>query len=331
MNYLNHVHAETPTRFWVNNPSMAECESSLIQGAFACTTNPAYCSKLFQSDSAYIHEKVKQIATKEANANRAAEKVYHAVAKDLMDRFLPVYRASNGKSGFVTIQEDPRFEEDHEYILEASMRAKELNPNYMAKIPVTANGLPVIAEMVRLNIPICATEVFSIAQTIEVYRVYQEAVKKYGNKPVLYITHITGIMDQYFKELAAKERFSISSQALEMAGTIIAMKEYRLLQERGYEATMLGGGARNLQHFTNFVGGDLHITINWSTAVELNEKYSKVERNIDQDIPSAIVDELLEKLPNFRRAYEENGMAVDEFAFCASQRLGMHCTAATRH
>jgi len=138
--------------------------------------------------------------------------------------------------------------------------------------------------------------------------VYQESVKKYGNKPPIFITHITGIMDQYFKELVAKESIKISREALEMAGTVIGLCEYRMFREKGYNTTMLGGGARGLHHFTNFVGGDMHVTINWSTALELNASLSTVEPMIDQQVPDSIIDELLENLPNFKRAYEIDGM-----------------------
>jgi len=314
MSYLERVHAETKTRFWVNNPTLTDCDDSIAQGAFACTTNPAYCSKLFQTDPQYINRIVKSIVSSEHDVNMAAEKVYHTIAKDLMEKFLPVYENSGGKAGFVTIQEDPRREEDHAYILEASLRARELGPNYMAKIPVTENGLKVIAEMVKHDIPICATEVFSLSQAMEVHRVYEESVATYGKRPPIFITHITGIMDDYFKDLVKKESIEISKEALEMAGTVVGLREYAMFREQKYEATMLGGGARGLHHFTNYVGGDVHITINWSTAVELNKTYNKVEQCIDRELPNAIVDELLEKLPNFKRAYEPGGMEIDEFA-----------------
>ncbi len=314
MNYLQRVHTETKTRYWVNNPTLAECDAAIAQEAYACTTNPAYCSKLFQNDTKYIGKVVESIAKKERNVSLAAEKVYHAVAKNLMDRFLPVYMKSDGKAGFVTIQEDPRREGDQAYILEASLRARTLGPNYMAKIPVTEHGLKLIAEMVKHDIPICATEVFSLSQAINVYKVYEESVKKYNKTPPIFITHITGIMDQYFKDLVAKESIKISKEALELAGTIIGLREYRIFQENAYDATMLGGGARGLNHFTNFVGGDMHVTINWSTALELNASYSAVQSMINMQVPDSIIDELLENLPNFKRAYEPDGMEIEEFA-----------------
>jgi transaldolase len=314
MSYLQKVHSETATRFWVNNPSPEECRRAIDGGAVSCTTNPAYCSKLFQSDPEFIHAAIKKVLATEKDINAAAEAVYHNVSAELMKLFLPVFEASGGKDGFVTVQEDPRREEDTGYIIEASLRSRKLAPNYMSKIPVTACGLRVIEEMVKNNIPICATEVFSLSQAVTVYHLYQEFSKKYGNRPPLFITHITGIMDQYFKDLAEKEKIPVSPEALKLAGTAIALKEYHLFQREGYGCKMLGGGARGLEHFTNFVGGDLHITINWSTAVELNQKNLPVEAVADKEIPASIISELKDKLPNFSRAYEEGAMVPEEFA-----------------
>ncbi|MCX7786342.1 MAG: hypothetical protein N2442_01440, partial [Spirochaetes bacterium] len=52
--YFHRVHQETPTRFWINNPSASDMENALAAGAINCTTNPSYCSKLLQSEPAYI-------------------------------------------------------------------------------------------------------------------------------------------------------------------------------------------------------------------------------------------------------------------------------------
>ena len=40
--YFKQLIAETPTRVWVNNPTIAEMDLALAQGAQGSTTNPAY-------------------------------------------------------------------------------------------------------------------------------------------------------------------------------------------------------------------------------------------------------------------------------------------------
>lgn len=313
MNYLQKVTQETKTRFWVNNPTLADCEAAIASGAFACTTNPAYCSKLFQSAPDFLKDVIGRVLRRGDTASPESEQVYHLAAGEIMKMFLPVYEKSGGKAGFVTIQEDPRREHEIDYIVAASRRAARLNQNYMAKIPVTEKGLLAIREMVALNIPICATEIFALSQAAALVETYEDACKKTGNRPEIFITHITGIMDEYFGNLAKNEKLPISPEALKQAGTIIAKKEYTYLKKMGFEGRMLGGGARGPQHFTNFVGGDLHITINWSTAVELNAHHDAPVPAIDDEADPAVIRELMEKLPNFKRSYEEDGMKPEAF------------------
>ena len=314
MNYLEKLNAETPTRFWINNPTLAEIRKSLDYAVYACTTNPAHCAKILQTDPVYMRSVIRAVLDGGASLEEAPERVYHATCGDLMKEFLALYEKRGGDGGFVTVQEDPRREEDHDYILAASLRANKLAKNHMAKIPVTVHGMKVNDAMVARDIPICATEIFAISQATALCDLYEASAKRHGKRPKMFVTHITGIMDQYFADVAKKENIAISPEALKLAGTAVALKQYRLFRERKVQCAILGGGVRDLCHFTNFVGGDLHITINWSTAEELLALDKPLESKIDMEIPKAIIDELLEKLPNFRRSYEEGAMEPAEFA-----------------
>lgn len=85
--------------------------------------------------------------------------------------------------------------------------------------------------------------------------------------------------------------------------------------ERGYHATFIGGGARGLHHFTEMVGGRVVITINWDgTADKLIEQDPPVVYRLFNPVPQRVIDELMEKLPDFRRGYLDNGLSEEEFA-----------------
>jgi transaldolase len=102
---------------------------------------------------------------------------------------------------------------------------------------------------------------------------------------------------------------------LDQAGCAIARQEYRLLKARGYPGILLGGGARGVHHFTEMVGGDAHVTINWSTAQELIDAGTPLVARLAEGEPSAdVIAELCEKFPDFRQAYDEDGLNVEEFA-----------------
>ncbi|MBU8902452.1 MAG: hypothetical protein KOO69_06910, partial [Victivallales bacterium] len=313
--YFQRIHEQTETRLWINNPNSEEMQKAIAAGAVSCTSNPAYGAKLLQSDPEYMNQVIDEVILEEGDCEKAAPIVYQRIVARAIDVFMPLYKKSNGKMGFVTIQDDPRNDEDVDATIKSVLDNHEkLGKNYMAKIPVIPGGLEALELCVEKNIPICATEVFSIAQAIRMCEIYQAAAKKTGNHPPMYLTHIAGIFDEYLQKVVAREGIDISPEILGQAGCIVARKQYRIMKERGYEAIMLGGGARELKHFTGIVGGDAHVTINWSTAAELIEEDMPLESKIDLEAPTEVVEELLAKLPDFKKAYEEDGLSVDEFA-----------------
>ena len=312
--YFHRVARDTPTRLWINNPSSAEADLALDAGAIACTTNPTYGAKLIQAEPAYIQGIIDGIVPNMNDDEAAADRVVQQVSARLMARFLPLYEQSGGTQGFVTIQSDPRKDEDARELIDAALRYRALGPNFMAKIPVTAAGLEAIDALIAENIPICATEVFAVDQATALCDLYQRASQRAGKRPPCFVTHITGIFDEYLGKQVEREGVAIAPASLAWAGSTVGRKEYRLLKERGCHAALLGGGARSTRHFTDFVGGDFHITINWSTAQELIEWDPPVVSRIDVETPPEIVAELTAALRDFRLANEEGALPPVQFA-----------------
>lgn len=314
MNYFDRVFQNTPTRLWLNNPNLEEITKALATGALNSTTNPAYCSKLLQSEPDYIRNVIDQVIKLTDNDDGAADLVQQKCAGRIMQHFMGVYEKSNKVNGYVTIQDDPRRDDDADAIINAAIRHSKIGPNYMAKIPVIKSGLDSIKELIKRGIAVCATEVFSISQAIRVCELYEKVSRKAGVSPPFYVTHITGIFDQFIGQVVEDEHINISPEVLFHAGCAIARKEYNIIKEQGYKATLLGGGVRGTQHFTEMVGGDMHITMNWSTFQELIDADMPVVKRMDSEVSQEVIEELSDKLIDFRRAYENEGLCVDEYA-----------------
>ena len=314
--YFHRVQAETPTRFWINNPTIAQAEKALEAGARGCTTNPSYVSKLFDSPDDYrqVLRAVDLLVPYEPDDSIVAAKVQKAMVSRLSDLFLPLYEESKGSAGFVTIQGDPFTETSARSIIDEGVENRKIGPNITIKIPVTAPGIEAISYFVERDVPTMATEVMGLSQVIAICEAYREAAAAAGHDSVFFITHITGILDDHFKQVVAEGNIDISPEALKYAGLSIAKREYQLIKERGYPGTMIGGGARKLEDFTELVGGDLAVTINWEgTAKALLDKDEPVRPRIDVPIDARIVAECTEKLPDYSRAYEPEGMKPAEF------------------
>jgi transaldolase len=55
------------------------------------------------------------------------------------------------------------------------------------------------------------------------------------------------------------------------------------------------------------------VTINWSTAEEIIKADPPITSRIDAMTPQAVIDELCDKLPDFSKAYHDDGLAIEEF------------------
>lgn len=313
--YFQRVTQQSPTRLWINNPTREEARKAIAAGAISCTTNPTYTAKMLEteSDRDAVISIIDQVTAKIGDDTKAASEIQRQAIKPLVEIFLPLHE-QDPLQGFVSIQGDPYAEDDYSNIVEAALADRAVGANVIAKIPVTAAGLKAIEHLIGENVPIIATEVMAISQAVAVCELYERVCAQVNKRPPLYVTHITGIFDEYLQITAQQDQIPIAKDLLWQAGTIVARKQYLLLKERGYQVTMLGGGARGLHHFTEMVGGDIHVTINWrGAAEELLRQDPPVIYRMDTPIPAYAVRELL-RLPTFKMAYEENGLPIEEFA-----------------
>ena len=305
MSYFHRVVAQTRTRFWINNVTREQALLALEHGATGCTQNPSFSYKMLvhPQEGEYARRTLREILAQEPDDSEAMVKLQRALVGEVAKLFLPLYKQTGGQLGYVSIQGDP-FDESYENILEKARFNREAGSNVMIKIPVTDHGLEAIEQCVREGIPLNCTEVMSVQQAVDVLDAYDRGAKGNDHPPVVYISHIAGIFDQYLSGLVKAQGVAISSDALWHAGKLVAQKIRAYMDERHTPVRLINGGARGLHHFTEWVGGNVSNTINWTgTADKLIEQNLPVVRRFDEPIPHAVLDELVNKLPDFERAY----------------------------
>ena len=314
--YFIRVSQLTPTKFWINNPSRNQVSLALEHGAAGCTCNPSYTQKMVD----YPEEREYALclldeAIRETDSDKyAAEGFQRKLVSPIAKCFLPIFTNSAGVDGYVSIQADPIDEEDPEEILRQASDNRAVGKNICCKIPTTASGLAAMEPLFEENTPINATEIFGVSQMIALCELHDKVARRANKRPVLYMSHIAGIYDDYFKSYVEKEKVDISPDVLWQAGLAVARRVYQVMEERGYSAIFIGGGARGLHHFTEMVGGNVCLTINWEgTADKLIETDPPVVYRLFNPVPQKVIDELMEKLPDFRRGYLDDGLAVEEF------------------
>lgn len=315
--YFHRVNRLTQTRFWINNPTLEEAAKAIAAGAVSCTTNPTYAAKMLSSagDTDRAKHAIRDCVSAGTESATLPAEVQRLVVKPIQELFLPIYERSGGRDGFVSIQGDPIHEDNSAGIVAAALADRRLGENIIAKVPVTEAGLRAIPELIEENVPVIATEVMSISQAVAVCEAYEKAATRSGRRPQFYVTHITGIFDEYLTNAVQQHHLSIEPDVLWVAGAAVARRQYQVMKERGYPGILLGGGARGLHHFTEFVGRDVHVTINWShTAEDLVTTNPPVVSRFDCPVPASFVDELSEKIPEFHMAYHINGLEPKDFA-----------------
>ena len=311
--YFKRVRQLTATKFWINNVTREEALWAIEAGAVGCTQNPSYVYKMMQDPG--MKQKVDELIRKYLSQGLSTTEIVVHIQRDLVleiaDIFMKVYDESCGRHGYVSIQGDP-FHEDEETIIRCALFNTKGHPNMMAKVPVTEEGLKAIRYLAANCVPINATEVMSVRQALDVCEVYMEATKNLERKAPIYYSHITGILDQYLTGYAREHAIDINKDVLWQAGIAAAKKTYHLCKKADSEVGFIGGGARGLQHFTEMVGADANITWKGTADKLLEADYPVVER-FRMETPDYVVDELLEKLPDYSKAYLINGIRPEEY------------------
>jgi transaldolase len=315
-NYFHRVTRQTPTRLWINNPSQAEAARAIAEGAVGCTTNPSYSQKMVDhaEDGPAARRLLDEAIRQTSSAEEAALLFQRMLVKPIADQFLPMYQQSNGLVGHVSIQGDPIDDHSLTGILEEARVALQLAPNIAIKIPATIAGLQAMEALMEDGVAINATEIFSIDQALDVCELHRRINQKTGLGSRLYMSHIAGIFDDHVRQQAQEGGIDISSDVLWQSGLAVARKVYRVLEERGYDYVFISGGARGPQHFTEMVGGKVCVTINWVGMVDqLLQSNPPVVYRLFNPVPEQVIAELLEKLPDFRRAYQEGALSREEY------------------
>jgi len=133
-------------------------------------------------------------------------------------------------------------------------------------------------------------------------------------------TLMVGRLDDWLKVEFARKDISIDPGYLEWAGVAVFKKAYRIYRERGYRIRLLSAAFRNHMHWSEFIGGDVVISPPHAWQRRFNASDIDVISRIDSPVNEKIVSTLLRTFPDFERAYNEDGLTLDEFETFPSSR-----------
>lgn len=318
---LQQMTQTTPTKLWNDSASAEELTYSIEQGAVGATCNPVIAVTILkrelaswrQRSQSLLHER--PTATEDEIGWRLIEELSISAA-ELLE---PIYAANQGRNGRLSIQTDPRFYRDTKRIVDQAASFSSLAPNMIVKIPVTRAGIPAIEEATSRGITINATVCFTLPQCIAVAEAVERGLKRreQAGEEVLTMgpvcTIMVGRLDDWLKVLLEKEGISVDPGYLEWAGVAVFKKTYAVFRERGYRIRLLSAAFRNHMHWSELIGADAVISPPYLWQKRFNASDIEVKSRIDDPVDPKIVDGLLAHFPDFRRAYMEDGLSIDEF------------------
>jgi len=318
----------TPTCLWNDSASLEELSYSIEHGAVGATCNPVIALSILKAEMKQWRPRILELLDEmpTATEDEIGWRVIEEMSVKGAALLEPIFRAHNGRNGRLSIQTDPRNYRNTRAIIEQAVRFNTLAPNMIVKIPVTRAGIPAIEEATYQGISINATVCFTLPQCIAVAEAVERGLTRREREgksistmgPVC--TIMVGRLDDWLKVVMDKENISTDPGCLEWAGVAVFKKTYAIFRQRGYRLRLLSAAFRNHMHWSEFIGGDVVISPPCAWQRRYNASDIDVISRIDTPVSGGIVEDLLKRFTDFRRAYMEEGLSIDEFDTFGSTR-----------
>jgi transaldolase len=149
------------------------------QHVVGVTTNPTIFQKAISHGVGY-EQQVSDLAARRVTVEEAIRMITTADVRDAADILRPVFDATDGQDGRVSIEVDPRLAHNTDAtVAEAKQLAWLVDrPNALIKIPATEAGLPAISRTISHGISVNVTLIFSLQRYRAVMDAYLTGLEK---------------------------------------------------------------------------------------------------------------------------------------------------------
>jgi len=325
---LHEMTQTTPTCLWNDSASIQELTYSIEHGAVGATCNPVIVLGVLKNEMPLWKDRIHDLihGMSAATESEIAWQLVREISAKSASLLFPIFSTQGGRNGRLSIQTDPRLYRNTNAIVAQAEDFSQLAPNMIVKIPVTRAGIPAIEEATYRGISINATVCFSLPQCIAVAEAVERGLQRREreNNPIAGMgpvcTIMVGRLDDWLKVTAEKQSITLDPGYLEWAGVAVFKRTYQIFKERGYRIRLLSAAFRNHMHWSELIGGDIVISPPYAWQRRFNSSDIEVRNRIHNPVDPKIVEQLEKKFIDFRRAYSENGLSVNEFDSFAPTR-----------
>jgi len=241
MGKLQALHDDQDQSPWLDNLKRGwiqdgELERWVERGVRGITSNPTIFQKAIEGGTEYDADFRDLIGRGESVTECYWDLVTNDIGKALQI-LRPVYDASDGVDGYVSVEVAPQLAHDTEGTIESARHLSNLidQPNLYVKIPGTAEGLPAIQAMIAEKRSINVTLLFSLsryAEVIEAYLAGLEAAEgdlsRVASVASFFVSRVDTEVDRRLEAIGTDEALALKSKA----AVANAQLAYELFLER---------------------------------------------------------------------------------------------------
>lgn len=326
---LRRMTETTPTVLWNDSADPVELATSIGFGAVGATCNPVIALTALTADPERWRVRVAELAESRPTAteDQLGRQVVEELSVAAAAQLEPIFDAHGGRNGRLSIQTDPRLFRDADALVAQAEYLAGLAPNIIVKIPVTGAGVVAIEEATYRGVSINATVSFTVPQAVAVGEAVERGLRRREAEgydissmgPVC--TLMVGRLDDWLKVVADRAGVTIDPGFFEWAGVAAFKRAYGIYRGRGYRVRLLSAAFRNHMHWSQLIGGDVVISPPFGWQQRFNASGIEPLPRMDEPVDPRIVDTLYDTVPDFRRAYDPEGLTVEEFdTFGATRR-----------
>ncbi|MEZ5142779.1 MAG: transaldolase [Acidimicrobiales bacterium] len=207
-------------RGWITS---GELERWVERGVRGITSNPTIFQKAIEGNVDYDA----QLRELVAGGEDVTASYWDLVTKDIADALgilRPVYDASGGEDGYVSVEVSPELAHDTDGTIAAARHLHDLidQPNLYVKIPGTVEGLPAVRQMISEGKSVNVTLLFSnrrYEDVIEAYLSGLEALVAAGGDPSTVSSVASFFVSRVDTETDRRLEAIGTDQALALRGT----------------------------------------------------------------------------------------------------------------
>lgn len=303
------------TDFWNDSCDLEELTQAVAAGAVGATSNPVIVATVVEKDSARWTPVIDRLVRDYPGAteDEISWKLIAEVGRAAADILLPSFDRSDGLNGRLSLQVNPKNWTSARRMVEDGLQLADIAPNITIKIPAVSAGLEAMEELTAQGISVNATVSFTLAQLVQSAEAIERGLsRRVSTSPIApCVTLLVGRIDDLLQAEAASQL--IADPGIHAWGGVAVFKKaYHIFRERGYRARLLAASYRSHLQWSQFVGGNVILTIPFKFWQRFNSSNIQVKARMDQPVDDEILDQL-QAFPSFRVLSEESAQQVAEF------------------